>query len=576
MTLCFRSIIQCILLCIALAPAWSMQIEWRRMTGQWAVETSPVVADIDKDGSDEILCVNQSGQLLLWNLDGTAIGEGQDGLVAQMPEGRWTTTPTVVDSAQKIRIVLCNVEGLVVGMDTDFKSLWQYQLGGETTWGRAIPAVGQDDSRTRLYFGDCSGSVTCLDFDGNKVWAKSLGQEKCGAPLQIFSSKSGSQSVLAAFGSTLYCLSPDGEIVWSTDLAGKIMTRPEILSLPDEEIIVCGAGAGSLFGINPEGDILWESAIGDEIDTSIAFFPRSNDSPLILCTGLWGNLNAIDIDGNHIWTHLYRAKGRGVPLVADINHDGNLEILVTTYHSYVFVFNENGDRVDQICLNALINSSPIPIVLSDSKGTDILVTTSTLLAYRLHGGIPTSPYGKTGEPANITLTPPQTDFISEQPSLLVNNPNGSLIIVNLSMTDQKGWKRTHASITARSAFEIPLQPYPENGNWSLQATAQDPQGQILAEKVWNIPPRQSAMPNSIPEGTLSAWSTPAYASFDQTRLFPYDNENLSGSEHNISIENVYQDEADQGAFIIASTLNEPIRARIVFQQPARQDKTPFG
>ena len=177
MTLYLRGFVQCILLCVAVAPAWSMQIEWRRMTGQWAVETSPVVTDIDKDGSNEILCINRGGQLLLWNLDGTAIGEGQDGFVAQLPEGRWTTTPTIVDSPQKIRIVLCSVEGLIIGLDENYKSLWQYQLGGETTWGRAIPAVLQDDSAIRLYFGDHSGSVTCLDFNGNKVWAKSLRQE---------------------------------------------------------------------------------------------------------------------------------------------------------------------------------------------------------------------------------------------------------------------------------------------------------------------------------------------------------------------------------------------------------------
>ena len=91
-------------------------------------------------GKEEILVLNQSGQLLLWASDGTAIGSGQDGLVAQLPEGRWTTAPTLVDAAAGVRFVLASVKGLVVGLDRKFQSLWQHQLPGETAWKGGLPA----------------------------------------------------------------------------------------------------------------------------------------------------------------------------------------------------------------------------------------------------------------------------------------------------------------------------------------------------------------------------------------------------------------------------------------------------
>ena len=58
---------------------------------------SSLVGQFSGGGKAEILVLNQGGQLLLWADDGTAIGSGQDGLVAQLPAGRWTTTPTEVE-----------------------------------------------------------------------------------------------------------------------------------------------------------------------------------------------------------------------------------------------------------------------------------------------------------------------------------------------------------------------------------------------------------------------------------------------------------------------------------------------
>src|SRR2546426_6950495 len=124
----------------ALMPAlgWAMEIQWTRMAGQWPVEASPLVIK-STNGTEEILVLNRGGQLLLWTAEGTAIGPGQDGLVAQLPEGRWTTAPTLVDGPSGARFVVASVEGQVLGLDRKFQTLWQHKLPGETVWGRAVP-----------------------------------------------------------------------------------------------------------------------------------------------------------------------------------------------------------------------------------------------------------------------------------------------------------------------------------------------------------------------------------------------------------------------------------------------------
>ena len=57
------------------------------MAGQWPVEAPPLVADFSHFGKPEILVLNHGRQLMFWAADGTAIGKGQDGLVAQLPAG---------------------------------------------------------------------------------------------------------------------------------------------------------------------------------------------------------------------------------------------------------------------------------------------------------------------------------------------------------------------------------------------------------------------------------------------------------------------------------------------------------
>src|SRR5437867_2179433 len=109
------------------ALGWAMDIEWTRMAGQWPVEASPLAGKFSDGDKEEILVLNRGGQLLLWAADGTAIGPGQDGLVAQLPEGRWTTAPTLVDAAFGARFVIASVEGRVIGLDRRFQPLWQHK-----------------------------------------------------------------------------------------------------------------------------------------------------------------------------------------------------------------------------------------------------------------------------------------------------------------------------------------------------------------------------------------------------------------------------------------------------------------
>ena len=172
-----REGVPALLIAIVLAPCVSrgMEIEWTRMAGQWPVEASPLVADFSHNGKVEILVLNRGGQIMLWSPEGTAVGSGQDGLVAQLTAGRWTTAQTPIDAPQTTHLLVSSVEGLVVALDTKFQVLWQHKLPGETAWGNATPAPLTTSAGLVFAFGDSSGTVTCLTDEGRIVWTNALG-----------------------------------------------------------------------------------------------------------------------------------------------------------------------------------------------------------------------------------------------------------------------------------------------------------------------------------------------------------------------------------------------------------------
>jgi hypothetical protein len=557
----------------SLGPA--MEIQWTRMAGQWPVESSPLVGKFSGSGKEEILALNRGGQVMLWTPDGAAIGAGQDGTVTQLPEGRWTTAPTLLEPAAGARFVFASVEGLVVALNEKFEPAWRYKLPGETGWGRAVPALLRDSSATRLLFTDATGVVTCLTSDGKVAWTNALAAGACKVPVQVVSMKSGETLVLVPAGSTLVACDATGNVRWRRELNGEILTRPEILALTDRELVFCGTSTGSLFALNLKGEIAWQCTTGDTFSNWIVFLPRRGLEPLILFTGLWGNLHAVDVQGRRVWTHLFRTKTRAAPLVLEVDDDGRAEVLVPTFHQHVYAFDDEGQLKDDVRLSGIMPSALVPIAGVVESKPDLVVTTTTLLGYRLRPGLPKSVYGTTPEPSDIQLQFLREANEKEPPALLAKNPAGALVNIQLSTTDQQGCRRMTGKLTARTAVEIPIPHRLAKTGDSWHAVARNAAGRILKEQTWTLPgnPDRESVP---PTKQLYAWGTPPFGAFDDARLSPVPRENSLVGTNGLAVESLYLDEADEAAFIIASTHEAPVRARIVLSRLARNDGTAFG
>ncbi|GMW01378.1 MAG: hypothetical protein AMXMBFR84_25150 [Candidatus Hydrogenedentota bacterium] len=540
-------------------PAVAMNFLWTRTTGQFRYESTPVLTDTNGDGQQEILGVNNGGQVLLWSMHGKDIGAGQDGMVTALPEGVWTSSPAIYAAKEHWLAVFVSTDGLVVALRADWSLAWQVQLTGKTQWSRATPLIITDSGEVRFIIGDLSSTVTCISLSGDVVWKRLLPSEGgCSAPL-LHAEFEGAGHILAPCGSVLHDLKVDGTVMGAWDLSGRILSQPLAYYSGDIVRLFCGAGSGELFALNVDHSIRWTAHVGDEIDTSIAVLPRTGEEPLVVCTGLWGNVHAFSLDGQHVWTHVFRAKSRTRPLVHEVNGDGSLDLLVAAYDQHAYAIDAEGNRIDDIRLSGAINASPI--VLPRERTKDVLFVSATLLAHCFETGPVRLPFAidDVAPTAEVRAT---MDTSTGHPMIVVENPSRAQIAVNASTMAESGGVRVVGEITAQDVVAIPLSGVSSGS--PIAVTIKDVKGNVLFDHPLDIPAIQRAA--TVEGESLAAWETPSYADFDPSRLAATPAEMAWGALPDRSPV-LYRGECGQVAVVVANRGDKSVQAVAEVLQP---------
>ena len=551
-----------VLLLVASA-AGAMKIDWVRTTGQFPVEAAPTL--FERDHKQCLLAVNRKGQVMLWNLDGTNCGGGADGLVAELPQGFWSSSPVVTETRDGFQAVVCNDAGTVVALDREFRIVWQYALPGGSVYSMAKPALIQLPQGSAWVLADKSGAVTCLDTQGKVVWQTKLDRGEC-ATGTVACAAPGDASLMVTAGSQLCRLNKEGALVWSIDLGKKITLRPEIIPIKSGSMVVCGTESGDVCAVGPDGQLRWRAVLGEELSGIAVFTPS-----LLVVRGLWGNLHAVDMEGRIAWTHLFAGKGRCCPVVLDADHDGTLEALVTGYQQHARTYDHVGNLKDDIRLNGSINGSPLLIKDAHGRPQGAIVTTVSLLAYYLKSGAPVSPYGTTGTPKDVVVSYPRTTDSTVNSGVVVENPNGALLRMNLTTQkdqDTRQWVR--GVLTARSLFEMPIIGSAGETTQTMNVAALDARGRVKQkiEQSFAIVPGVPVTAPTTPG--LFVKAVPAYdVAFDANVVNPT-------ATHPMKLENVYQGEVEAGSFLIGSTLPSACRARLETIAPVTSEGKTFA
>lgn len=360
--------------------------------------SSPLVYDVDQDGSAEIIFCDYAGMVYVKNIDGT----DQEGNWPFATGNQVWGAPSAddIDNDGVVEIIVNSKSKHLYILDPAGQVELDFDAGQFLVGTPALGNLDEDDDLEIVFGGfSSSGKIFAINPDGSDVDGFPLQlNEKffSGIALADFNNNGRKDIVGGSDAGHLYLIYDDGMIAenFPIDLGYKLRSAPLILDLnfdssPD---ILLGCDDGSLYGFSASGETLlqydagtvirsspvaiedhgllklffgaddgvlygissfgddlfgWPLDMGQDLKTSPVFSDLDNDGELeIIITGKSGDLNVQHMDGS-AFDGFPMNIGSSIecsPLVTDMDDDGDMEIL-TGYNngSYAIDWKENGN-----------------------------------------------------------------------------------------------------------------------------------------------------------------------------------------------------------------------------------------
>jgi len=312
------------------------------------VAHSPAIVDIDGDYKPNVMAAIGSNFYYL---------DENGGFVDSKSMGYTNGAPTVVDIDED------GVWEFLVPATSFTEGIYCLNSDGTTRWNYAIP----DGTNSKVM-----SSPVVADFDGNGV-------------LEI---------VFGSFSGYLYCINETGDFQWKYNTGGQIWGSPAIADLDEngELEVVVGSLSGSVYCVDENGTLNWSFSAGEAFYSSPTIADIDQDGNLDIVIGskiddTSGTLFCIEgLGGTEVWSHditggyIFRDNA-----IADIDNDGELEIVITTTNNMVRVISYTGsiDRSYQYMLSDFTTTAPVIADIDNDGIQEIIVGDGSGVVYCL-------------------------------------------------------------------------------------------------------------------------------------------------------------------------------------------------
>ncbi|MDD2891206.1 MAG: PQQ-binding-like beta-propeller repeat protein, partial [bacterium] len=266
--------------------------------------TSPVMGDVDKDDTNEIvLAASKSGYLYV-----------------------------LKDSIVRITGNTCDT------LRHYPKVVWSYKVSG---WLSSAPLLFDinNDSYLEIIFGSYNKSVYALNGMEQFLWSFATNGLINSSPNAGDIDKNGQQEVV--IGSDDGCLyvidGMTGSLNWKYQTGGAVVSSPAIGDINGDgyDEILVGSKDAKLYAFNYVGDTLWTFTAGNEIWSSPALGCLDGDTLPDIVFGCYDTY-VYALKGGDTTSLLWKYKTAGYidyqsPALADIDKDTKLEVVATSF-----------------------------------------------------------------------------------------------------------------------------------------------------------------------------------------------------------------------------------------------------
>ncbi len=373
---------------------WTLLGEDRVLWRAPGRETGPaMLPDAASGGFDVLTAVWQPGELL--SSSGKPLVQYPVDPPYHPVHNSSSPAVAVMRSGQPPVLLIGAPSAYVYAYTRDGRRLWRTEVGGEILGALAAGRLtaGNDLAVAAAW----NGGVAVIDATGRKLWEKNLPQPSGMTPVLVDLDGDGRMEIVINAASRLIALRGDtGAIVWEFDTgaAGLVTPAAGALARGGKPRLVTGDDSGAIYVVDETGHLLWRQTriygpreVPEPIDyyaaiseIGLADLSHTGERDVIVATKS-GETAALGPRGERLWRFASYERKVGISLnggarmaFADLDEDGQLEVILSQQDSYVYVLDAAGRPKWTYLGYFWYHNSPAVADLQHSGELDIVFT----------------------------------------------------------------------------------------------------------------------------------------------------------------------------------------------------------
>ena len=321
------------------------------------VRAEVIVKDIDFDGDVELVVGDESGKLNAWHHDGSVVTN----FPITVSDARLLSSPSIEDinDDAELDIIQVSSDGNMYVYNTDGSIQWQVALtsnvdsyGAQTRNGQAVIEDLDGDGSVEIIAPSADGAIMVFDSEGEMIWSYGAEDSITATPVvaNFDPDQPGYEVIFGSGDSYLYVLNQNGELIWRRATDWIISSSPLLHDLDSDGFpeILIGGEDNKLHAFH-----YWADAVEgwpQEINGAITSAPVVGDIDAdgedeILIGGEDGKLYAWDPDGTEIpsWPKQTGESYKGSPVIMNADGDAEEEIFAADFSGQLLTWGITAD-----------------------------------------------------------------------------------------------------------------------------------------------------------------------------------------------------------------------------------------
>ena len=258
--------------------------------------------------------------------------------------GKIKSSPVIADINKDGRgeVIFGTEYGVLYALDCKGKPLWNFKARDEISGSVFVEDINKD-GRAEILFGSSDSNFYALTSQGKLLWEFNAGS---GIESQPGVTKNGPKKII--FGSndgTVYALNEKGKKMWEFKAGDKITAQPCIGNLYNDarEFIILGSLDNNLYVLANDGKLCWNYKTEGRIFSKAVLCDLNKDRRNEIVFGSCDDkIHILSDSGKKIWDFETNFWVVPSPIVGDFDDNGQLEVAVGSCDNFVYILEAEG------------------------------------------------------------------------------------------------------------------------------------------------------------------------------------------------------------------------------------------